>query len=66
MQQDTRAHAPSLYRPRTYLWRSLDILSMFFLSHFTRRPLRLFGAVGALFGAVGGAILLGVLPIRGR
>ena len=56
--QDARARAPAVYRPRTYLWRALDLLSMFFLSHFTRRPLRLFGAVGALFGATGALILL--------
>ncbi len=31
---------------------------MFFLSHYTRRPLRLFGAVGALFSAIGGGIML--------
>ncbi len=71
--QDPRADAPAVYRPRTYLYRALDLLSMFFLSHFTRRPLRLFGAVGASFGAVGGAIMfwLGVErlmgdPIAGR
>ena len=71
--QDAKASAPAVYRPRTYLYRALDLLSMFFLSHFTRRPLRLFGAVGALFGAVGGGIMLwlGVArvlgdPIAGR
>lgn len=56
--QDAKASAPAVYRPRTYLYRVLDLLSMFFLSHFTRSPLRLFGAVGALFGAVGGGIML--------
>jgi len=71
--QDAKASAPAVYRPRTYLYRVLDLLSMFFLSHFTRSPLRLFGAVGALFGAVGGGIMLwlGVArllgdPIAGR
>jgi hypothetical protein len=58
--QDTRSAAPALYRPRTYLYRLLDLLSMFFLSHFTRRPLRLFGAVGAAFGVSGAGILLTV------
>jgi hypothetical protein len=56
--QDARACAPSFYRPRTYLYRALDILSVFFLTHFTRRPLRLFGAVGTLFGGLGALILL--------
>jgi hypothetical protein len=36
----------------------LDILSISFLSYFTRRPLRLFGAVGALFGGMGSVILI--------
>jgi hypothetical protein len=45
------------YRPSDYLWRALDILSIFFLSRFTRHPLRLFGGVGFVFAAVGGMIL---------
>jgi hypothetical protein len=56
--QDTRARAPRVYHIRYYLWRVLDILSIAFLSYFTRRPLRLFGAVGALFGGIGALILL--------
>jgi hypothetical protein len=46
-----------VYRPIDYLWRVLDVLSIFFLSRFTRRPLRLFGSVGGLFAGVGGLIL---------
>ncbi len=56
--EDPRARAPLVYRPRTYFWRFLDLLSIFFLSYFTRRPLRLFGAVGTAFGFAGAAILL--------
>ena len=56
--QDPRTTAPVVYRARVYLYRLLDILSVFFLSHFTRRPLRLFGAVGTVFGLGGAAILL--------
>jgi hypothetical protein len=56
--QDPRSRAPRVYRLRTYFYRALDILSMFFLSRFTRRPLRLFGAAGSAFGAIGGVILL--------
>jgi len=55
---DARSRAPGWYRPRTYFWRLLDLLSVFFLSYFTRRPLRLFGAVGTLFALSGTAILL--------
>ena len=56
--RDPRSRAPRVYQLRVYLYRALDILSMFFLSHFTRRPLRLFGAAGTLFGALGALILL--------
>lgn len=66
--QDLRAAAPAVYRPRVYLWRLLDILSVFFLTRFTRRPLRLFGAVGTLFGLLGATIVLvvGVQRLLGQ
>jgi hypothetical protein len=71
--QDPRATAPVLHSPRIYLWRAMDLLSMFFLSRFTRRPLRLFGAVGTAFASVGASILLVVgvqrlmgTPLAGR
>jgi hypothetical protein len=41
-----------------YFWRAIDILSIFFISRFTRYPLRLFGGVGSVFAAFGFAILL--------
>ncbi|MCH2171083.1 glycosyltransferase [Myxococcota bacterium] len=68
VQQDPRASAPTVYHPRVYLWRILDLLSVFFLSHFTRRPLRLFGAVGSAFGLAGALILawLGVERLLGE
>ena len=47
----------SFHTPRIYLWRAMDLLSILFLSRFTRRPLRLFGGVGAAFGGVGALIL---------
>jgi len=47
----------SLRPPRAYLWRALDILSIFFVSRFTRRPLRLFGGLGSAFAVVGAATL---------
>lgn len=56
--RDPRSQAPRVYSLRVYLYRALDILSMFFLSHFTRRPLRLFGSAGTVFGALGAVILL--------
>jgi dolichol-phosphate mannosyltransferase len=56
--QHSRATAPVVHAPRIYLWRAIDILSIFFISRFTRHPLRLFGGVGSAFAAVGFAILL--------
>jgi hypothetical protein len=56
--QHPRKTSPVFHAPRIYLWRAIDILSIFFISRFTRHPLRLFGAVGAAFAAVGSAILL--------
>jgi hypothetical protein len=52
-----QAHAPALLRPTIYLWRALDLLSILFLSRFTRYPLRLFGGVGAIFSAAGALVL---------
>jgi hypothetical protein len=49
-----------------YFWRAIDILSIFFISRFTRYPLRLFGGVGSVFAAFGFVILLVVLVLRGR
>jgi hypothetical protein len=45
--------ARSIQRPRSYVHRLVDILSVFFLTRFTRRPLRFFGPVGAASTAVG-------------
>lgn len=52
-----QARRPLLHRPGIYVWRGLDLLSIFFLTHFTRRPLRLFGAVGSCFGLLGAGVL---------
>jgi glycosyltransferase involved in cell wall biosynthesis len=38
---------------RQYLHRFLDILTLFFLVRFTKKPLRFFGTVGFLIGALG-------------
>jgi len=45
--------ARQVQRPRSYVHRLVDILSVFFLTRFTRRPLRFFGPVGATSTAVG-------------
>jgi hypothetical protein len=57
VRQHPGSQPPWLHRPGTYLWRALDVLSIFFLSRFTRHPLRLFGGIGAVSGAFGALIL---------
>ena len=46
------------YRPGIFVRRFLDLLSLFFLSKFTRKPLRFFGLLGTVVFALGAAILL--------
>lgn len=55
--QHARATRPRVHPLIAYLWRSLDLLSVLFVSRFTRTPLRLFGGVGVAFAAIGVAIL---------
>lgn len=46
-----------VYRPGVYLRRLLDILTLFFVFKFTKKPLRFFGLVGSgIFGA--GAVIM--------
>ncbi len=42
----TRTAAPAIYGTGAYLGRLLDILTVFFLTKFTRTPLRFFGLLG--------------------
>jgi dolichol-phosphate mannosyltransferase len=42
-----------LFRPGVYARRLLDILHLFFLTRFTRKPLRFFGLTGMAVGTVG-------------
>ena len=51
------------YRVREYLHRVLDILTLFFLVRFTQKPLRFFGTIGFLVGALG-VIFLAVLIVQ--
>jgi glycosyltransferase involved in cell wall biosynthesis len=49
-----------LFRPGSYLRRALDLLNLFFLVKFTRKPLRFFGSIGAgLFTS--GTLIMGYL-----
>lgn len=51
------------YRIREYLHRILDVLTIFFLIRFTKKPLRFFGMIGTLVGAAG-AILVTVMVVQ--
>src|SRR5690606_13870338 len=42
------------YRLREYLHRVLDVLTVFFLVRFTKKPLRFFGTLGSATFAIGG------------
>jgi len=55
--QSTRDSAPTVYRPGIYLRRILDILTVFFLVKFTKKPLRFFGLIGSATFAFGGVVL---------
>jgi DNA-binding transcriptional ArsR family regulator len=52
--------ARKVVRPRDYVHRLVDILSVFFLTRFTRRPLRFFGPAGAACTGIG---LLGLAVV---
>jgi glycosyltransferase involved in cell wall biosynthesis len=45
-----------LFGPGVYARRLLDILHLYFLTRFTRKPLRFFGLIGMVFGIIGVAI----------
>ena len=54
----------TVLRPGLYIRRFLDILALFFLIKFTRKPLRFFGLVGFGFFAVGFAICVWMAYVR--
>jgi glycosyltransferase involved in cell wall biosynthesis len=74
VQQSPRDAKRRAHRPGIYARKLLDILTVFFLFKFTKKPLRFFGLVGStVFGA--GAVITGYLgvyrllelgPIAGR
>ena len=51
------------YRLREYLHRVLDIMTLFFLVRFTKKPLRFFGTVGFVVGALG-LLFVAVLVVQ--
>lgn len=52
------------YSLKEYVHRLLDILAVFFLVRFTKKPLRFFGMVGASILVVGSAVMLYVVVER--
>jgi hypothetical protein len=55
--QDPRVR---VYRPGVYLRRVLDLLAVFFLVRFTKRPLRFFGLAGSALVVLGSVVLAAV------
>ena len=47
-----------IYRPGVYIRRSLDMLTVFFLVKFTKKPLRFFGLLGTAMAGFGAAVML--------
>jgi len=56
--QATEESGLRVYRPGVYVSRLLDLLGVFFVVRFTKKPLRFFGTVGSALLALGGIIML--------
>jgi glycosyltransferase involved in cell wall biosynthesis len=57
MKQSVHDKHGRMYRPREYMHHLLDLISIFFLVRFTKRPLRFFGMVGAITFSLGAALI---------
>ncbi|MDH5444148.1 MAG: glycosyltransferase [Gammaproteobacteria bacterium] len=56
--QSEKEKGTRIYGAGVYLRRLIDILSIFFLVKFTKKPLRFFGLIGSATFILGGALLL--------
>jgi glycosyltransferase involved in cell wall biosynthesis len=54
--QATADKNPRIYSPGIYLRRVLDLLNIYFLIRFTKKPFRFFGFIGSMFAFIGGLI----------
>lgn len=54
LEQSTKDVFRGRYRLREYLHRFLDVLTVFFLVRFLKKPLRFFGTIGFLVASIGG------------
>lgn len=59
--QSNKERHTRMYQPGVYFRRILDVLTVFFLIKFTRKPLRFFGLIGSGLFTVGGLTLLTVV-----
>lgn len=62
--QSTRDSFRRIYRPGVYPRRVLDVLTVFFLVKFTKKPLRFFGLIGTAMFSLGGFFMLYMLIQR--
>jgi len=53
-----------VYQPREYIHRILDIVTVFFLVRFTKKPLRFFGMVGVSIFSIGSLLTLWLIVER--
>lgn len=58
LKQSSKETYRRIYRARTYLSRLFDILTIFFLVKFTKKPLRFFGLFGSFMFVCGGGLFL--------
>ncbi|MFV2055521.1 MAG: glycosyltransferase [Thiohalomonadales bacterium] len=64
LQQSKLDEHRRIYKPGIYLRRIIDILTVFFLVKFTKKPLRFFGLVGSATFLLGGILLAGLVLER--
>jgi hypothetical protein len=62
VRQSPRDRHERIYRPREYVHQVLDLVSIFFLVRFTKKPLRFFGMLGAATFSIG-AVLITYLAV---
>lgn len=62
--QSKKDYFEGTYGSRIYLRRLLDIITVFFLVRFTKKPLRFFGTIGSMMFIVGVVVLFYVLIER--
>jgi hypothetical protein len=64
LRQSSKDHPWRVYRPGVYPRRLLDLLTVFFLAKFTKKPLRFFGLIGVTIFAIGALVVCYLLIDR--